>query len=62
MKLISNEELYNVARAASTTFEKATPADYSTFTHDFAGLSASDARELMNDWTNTILAVYLNKV
>lgn len=62
MKLISNEELYAVARAASTTFEKATPADYSTFTHDFAGLSASDARQLMNDWTNTILAVYLNKV
>ena len=62
MKLISNEELYAVARAASTTFEKATPANYSTFTHDFAGLSASDARSLMNDWTNTILAIYLNKV
>ena len=62
MKLISNEELYAVARAASTTFEKATPANYSTFTHNFAGLSASDARSLMNDWTNTILAIYLNKV
>lgn len=62
MKLISNEELYKLARAASTTFEKVTPADYATFSHDFAGLSASDARQLLNDFTNTILAVYLNKV
>lgn len=62
MNLISNEELYKLARAASTTFEKVTPENYSDFTHNFAGLSASDARQLMNDFTNTILAVYLNKV
>lgn len=62
MKLISNEELYKVARASSTTFEKVTPEDYSTFAHNFAGLDAASARQLLNDFTNTILAVYLNKV
>lgn len=62
MKLLSNEEIYQAARAYSTKFANITPEDYTEFQHAVAGMSTSEAKELLNEFTGTALAFYLNKV
>lgn len=62
MKVISNEEIYSAARAYSQKFANMTPESYADFTHQIAGMSNSEAKDLLNEFTQTALAFYLNKV
>lgn len=62
MKLISNEELYQAARAYSQKFANMTPDSYADFQHIIAGMSTAEAKDLLNEFTGTALAFYLNKV
>lgn len=62
MKLLSNEEIYNAARAYSTKFANITPENYTEFQQAVAGMSTAEAKELLNEFTGTALAFYLNKV
>lgn len=62
MKLLSNEEIYAAARAYSTKFANITPEDYTEFQKAVAGMSTNEAKELLNEFTGTALAFYLNKV
>ena len=62
MKLISNEELYTAARAYSQKFANMTPESYADFQHIIAGMTTNEAKDLLNEFTGTALAFYLNKV
>ena len=62
MKLISNEDVYTAARAYSQKFANMTPESYADFQHIIAGMTTSEAKELLNEFTGTALAFYLNKV
>ena len=62
MNIISNEELYKLARAGSTTFAEITPESYEEFAHKIAGLETAEAKELINTFTGTLLMLYLNRV
>ena len=62
MNIISNADLYAAARAYSQKFANITPESYEDFQHQIAGMSTSDAKDLLNEFTGTALAFYLNKV
>lgn len=62
MKLISNEEIYAAARAYSQKFANMTPESYADFTHQIEGMSNNEAKDLLNEFTQTALMFYLNKV
>ena len=53
MKLLSNEEIYNAARAYSTKFANITPENYTEFQQAVAGMSTAEAKELLNEFTGT---------
>lgn len=63
MKFLSNAEIYKAARAYSSNFEKSSSA-YSAeeFYKYVAGMDTVDARNLANEFTETALMFYLNKV
>lgn len=62
MNFISNKEIYDLARASSVTFKKITPESYDEFVHQIAGMNTEEARQLTNDFTSSLLMLYLNKV
>lgn len=62
MAFVSNETMYKAARAGSETFKQITPESYEEFKGKIAAMTMSEAQDLYNKYTTSLMMIKLNKV